>query len=98
MRDHSAMSEIARVNAAVAGGAAGHCNIIRENVVLTLVLCSVVRATQALAGDQPSHADSVPMFPAPFVSAKPLADDAFSATEFRPRKRAVVGLDSARSA
>jgi hypothetical protein len=92
------MSEIGPVNAAVAGSEARRSNIIRENAVLTLVLCSVVRATQALAGDQPSKPDSAPMFPAPFVSAKPLADDAFSATEFRPRKRAVVGLDSARSA
>lgn len=97
MRDHSAMSEIGRVNAANAGSAARRCNIIRENVVLTLVLCSVVRATQALAGDQPSNVDSASMFPAPFVSAKPLADDGFSATEFRPRKHDVVGLDSARS-
>jgi hypothetical protein len=91
------MSEIGRVNAAIAGGAARRCNIIRENVVLTLLLCSVVRATQALAGDQPANLDSAPMFPAPFVSAKPLADDAFSATEFRPRKHDVVGLDSARN-
>jgi hypothetical protein len=91
------MSEIGPVNAAIAGSAARRCNIIRENVVLTLVLCSVVRATQALAGDRPSNLDSAPIFPAPFVSAKPLADDAFSATEFRPRKHDVVGLDSARS-
>jgi hypothetical protein len=98
MRDHSAMSEIERVNAAIAGSAARCCNFSRENVLLTLVLCSVVRATQALAGDQPSIDDSASMFPAPFVSAKPLADDSFSATEFRPRKHDVVGLDTARSA
>lgn len=91
------MSEIGPVDAAIADSAARRCNIIRENVVLTLVLCSVVRATQALAGDQPSNLDSAPMFPAPFVSAKPLADDAFSATEFRPRKHDVVGLESARN-
>lgn len=91
------MSEIGPVNAAIAGSPASRCNIIRENALLTLVLCSVVRATQALAGDQSSIVDSTPMFSPPFVSAKPLADDAFSATEFRPRKHDVLGLDSARS-
>ena len=108
------MSEIGRVNAAIAASAARRCNIIRENVLLTLVLCSVVRATQALAGDQPSGADSAhgaanaansrdarnvsaSMFSAPFVSAKPLIDDGFSATEFRPRMHSVASSDSARS-
>jgi hypothetical protein len=107
------MSEFARINAVIAGSAARRCNIIRENVLLTLVLCSVVRATQALAGDQPSSADSphgpyaansrdtrnvsASMFSAPFVSAKPLIDDGFSATEFRPRMHSVASSDSARS-
>jgi hypothetical protein len=101
------MSEIAPVNSAIAGKR--HGSIIRENALLTLVLCSVVRATQVLAGEQPSNGDSslkrdsqdhgavqaaaVPMFSAPFVSVKPLTSDAFSATEFRPRKHS-VGLDS----
>jgi hypothetical protein len=100
------MSEIAPVNSAIAGER--RCSIIRENALLTLVLCSVVRATQALAGDQSSNGDSalkhdfqdhgaaqvaaVPMFSAPFVSVKPLTNDAFSATEFRPRRHS-VGLD-----
>jgi len=107
------MSEIGRVNAAIADSAARRCSIIRENVLLTLVLCSVVRATQALAGDQPSNADSAhganaansrdtrnvsaSMFSAQFVSAKPLIDDEFSATEFRPRMHSVASSDSARS-
>jgi hypothetical protein len=107
------MSEIERVNAAIANSPARRCNIIRENVLLTLVLCSVVRATQALAGDQPSNVDSAheanaansrdardisaSMFSAPFVSAKPLTEDAFSATEFRPRMRSVASSDSARN-
>jgi hypothetical protein len=108
------MSELGRVNAAIAGSAARRCNIIRENVLLTLVLCSVVRATQALAGDTPSGADSAhgaanaansrdnrnvsaSMFSAPFVSAKPLIDDGFSATEFRPRMHSVASSDSASS-
>jgi len=113
------MSDIEPVNAAI-GSAEGRCSITRENALLTLVLCSVVRATQALAGDQASNADSVrkhdfqdqgavqaaavPMFSVPFVSVKPLAsdvkplaNDAFSATEFRPRRHSVMGPDSPRS-
>jgi hypothetical protein len=107
------MSETGPVDTTITGSAQRRCNIIRENALLTLVLCSVVRATQALAGDQPPNADSMPkhdsqdpraaqaaaapMFSAPFVSAKPLADDGFSATEFRPRKHSIAGLDSTRS-
>jgi hypothetical protein len=82
---------------------------MRENALLTLVLCSVVRATEALAGDQPSDADSAlkhephdlralqSAATPPFVSANPLAKDAFSATEFRPRRHGVMDLDSPRS-
>jgi hypothetical protein len=107
------MSETGPVDATIAGSAQRRCNIIRENALLTLVLCGVVRATQALAGDQPPNTDSMPkhdsqdpraaqgaampMFSAPFVSLKPLTDDAFSATEFRPRKRSVAGFDSTTS-
>jgi hypothetical protein len=86
-----------RANTTVADSAANRCNIIRENALVTLVFYGVVHATQALAGDQPSHLDSS-MFSAPFVTAKPSPiDDGFSATEFRPRKHSVASLDSARS-
>lgn len=101
------------MNAAIAGSAERRCNIIRESALLTLVLCGVVRATQALAGDQPSNADSAlkhephdqgavqaataPMLSVPFASVNPLANDAFSATEFRPRRHGVMALDSPRS-
>jgi len=103
------MSDIEPVNAAIAGSAERRCNIMRENALLTLVLCSVVRATQALAGDQPSDAASAlkhehhdlralqSAATPPFVSVNPLANDAFSATEFRPRRHGVMDLDSARS-
>jgi hypothetical protein len=87
---------------------------IRESMLLTLVLYGVVRASQALAGDQPMSTDSAHAegagnsrntprpasmfaapFAAPFVSARPLADaEAFSATEFRPRKHSLVDVDS----
>jgi hypothetical protein len=82
-------------------------------MLLTWVLYGVVRASQALAGEQPSSDDSTlgaggknsrdaqtgtSMFSAPFVSAKPLADaEAYSQTEFRPRKRSLDKLESARS-
>jgi hypothetical protein len=72
--DHSAMLEIGRRANATA--------------LLTLALCSIVRATQAPGGDGPSSADpahganaasspatrdvSASMFPAPFASARPL--------------------------
>jgi hypothetical protein len=65
-------------------------------MLLTSVLCSIVGATPALAGDQPSRV-SASMFSAPFVSAKPPIDDGFSATEFRPRMHSVASSDSARS-
>ncbi|MEA3160130.1 MAG: hypothetical protein QOD95_1678 [Gammaproteobacteria bacterium] len=103
------MSDIEPVNAAIAGGAERRCNIMRENALLTLVLSSVVRATQALAGDQPSNVDSAlkhephdlralqSAATRPFVSVNPLANDAFSATEFRPRRPGVMDLDSPRS-
>jgi len=87
------MSETGPVDATIAGSAQRRCNIIRENALLTLVLCSVVRATQALAGDQPpntasmakqdsqdpraAQAAAAPMFSAPFVSEKPFASAPF---------------------
>jgi hypothetical protein len=90
----------------IAACADSRCSHVRESMLLTLVLY-VVRATQALAGDQSSDTDSVlkegaekshgpaSMFAAPFVSARPLADvEAFSATEFRPRKHSLVDVDT----
>jgi hypothetical protein len=97
------------MNAAITGSAERRCNIICENALLTLVFCSVAHATRALAGDQPSDADSAlkhelhdlgalhSAATPPFVSANPLANDAFSATEFRPRRHGVMDLDSPRS-
>jgi hypothetical protein len=88
MRDHSAMSQIGSLEITAASDT--RCCHVRDSVLLTLVLCSVVRATQALAGDQSAGTDSAPkqdaghargapataaqMFSAPFVSAKSLSD------------------------
>jgi hypothetical protein len=90
MQDHSAMSEIGPVNGTIAAHSQARCRYIRESTLLTLVLYSVVRASEALAGDQPSNRDSAlkegalshrnaqssaaAMFSLPFVSAKPLSD------------------------
>jgi hypothetical protein len=108
------MSEIGPVNGTIADHSATRRNHIRESMLLTLVLYSVVRATQALAGEQPLSTDSAlkdgaknsretqtagtSMFSAPFVSARPLNKvEAYSDTEFRPRKRGLDRLESARS-
>ena len=113
MRDHSAMLECGPVNGTISGHPKTRNSHIRDRMLLTWVLYGVVRASQALAGDQPSNNDSTPgaggknsrdaqtgtsMFSAPFVSARPLADaEPYSRTEFRPRKRSLDKLDSARS-
>jgi hypothetical protein len=100
------------VNATIAGDAEPRCNRIRESMLLTWVLYGVVRATQALAGEQPSNTDSAlgagaknsrdtqagtSLF-SPLVSRQPLADaEAYSATEFRPRRGGLDPLDSTRT-
>jgi hypothetical protein len=101
------------VNGTISGHSKTRSGHMRDGMLLTWVLYGVVRAGQALAGEQPSNDDSTlgaggknfldtqtgtSMFTAPFVSAKPLADvEAYSQTEFRPRKRSLDKLESARS-
>jgi hypothetical protein len=86
---------------------------IRESTLLTLVLYGMVRASQALAGDETLSADSAlrpdtensrqpkltaaSMLSPRFTSVKPIAEEAFSASEFRPRKRSSLDADSPRS-
>jgi hypothetical protein len=81
-------------------------------MLLTWVLYGVVRATQALAAEQPSNTDSAlgagaknsrdaqvgtSMF-SPFVSTRPLAGaEAYSPTEFRPRRGGFDKLDFSRT-
>jgi hypothetical protein len=95
------MSEIGPVK--IAACFPPRCICIRDSMLLTWVLYGVVRATQALAADQPPNADSAARSTtaalsfSPFYSAKPLTDvEVFSATEFRPRKRGLAA-DIARS-
>jgi len=107
------MLESGPVNGTLSGHPKTRSGHTRDSMLLTWVLYGVVRASQALAGEQPSNNDSTlgtggknfqdartgpSMFSAPFVSAKPLADaEAYSQTEFRPRKRSLDKLESARS-
>jgi len=107
------MLESGPVNGTIFGHSKARSGHIRDSMLLTWVLCGVVRASQALAGEQPSNNDSTPgaggkkfwdtqtgtsVFSTPFVSAKPLANvEAYSQTEFRPRKRSLDKPESARS-
>ena len=100
------MMETGPINGTIAACADSRCSHIRESMLLTLMLYGVVRATEALAGEQSSGTDSAlregagkshgpsSMFAAPFGSVKPLTDvEMFSATEFRPRKHSLVDVD-----
>jgi hypothetical protein len=113
MKDHSAMSEIANLDGALTDCSAARCSSIRDRILLAMVLYAMVRAGQALAGDQAATADSklpdarTERAPAPSAAALPrslfstdrsFADgEAFSATEFRPRKHSVGAAESAAS-
>jgi hypothetical protein len=125
IKDHSAMSEIANLDAALTDCGAARCSSIRDRIVLAMVLYAMVRAGQALAGDQAATADSKLLpaarsarAPAPstvlppsaaqssaaalpsslFSTDRSFADgEAFSATEFRPRKHSVGAAESAAS-
>ena len=106
------MLETGPVGATIAGVAKPRCNRIRESMLLTWVLYGVVRATQALAGEQPSNTDSAlgagaknsrdphagaSLF-SPFVFPLPRADaEAYSPTEFRPRRSGFGQPDPART-
>jgi hypothetical protein len=104
------MLEIGPVKGTIARQPEARCRHIRDRMLVTWILCGVVRATQALAGEQAPNTDAplggaknsreaptgTSMFAAPFVSAKPPADEAFSKTEFRPRKRSIDILNSGR--
>jgi hypothetical protein len=123
MKDHSAMSEIAKFDGALTDCGAARCSSIRDRILLTMVLYALVRAGQALAGDQAATAaskllpdarteratppssvvepssSSRPSAVAPpsslFSTDRSFADgEAFSASEFRPRKHSVSAAES----
>jgi hypothetical protein len=88
------MIETGPIKGTIAACAASRGYVFRESLLLCFVLYGVVRAGEALAGDQSPGTAAASMFPAAFVSVRPLADvDMFSATEFRPRKHSLVDVD-----
>jgi hypothetical protein len=91
------MSEIRPAQGTIAVHSDSHCPRIRHSMLLACALYSLVHAAEVLAGDQSPHAVAASMFPAAFTSMKPLSDvEAFSATEFRPRKHSLVPVDPSR--
>jgi len=113
------MSEIANLDGAPTECSAARCSSIRDRILLAMVLYAMVRAGQALAGDQAATADSkllpdarTERAPAPSTVQPPAAalpsslfstdrsfagGEAFSATEFRPRKHSIGAAESAAS-
>jgi hypothetical protein len=88
------MMETGPIKGRIAACAASRGYLCRESLLLCLVLSGVVRASEALAGDQSPGTAAASMFPAAFVSVRPLTDvEMFSATEFRPRKHSLVDVD-----
>src|SRR5882672_1549314 len=107
------MSEFRPSNIAPLLDPAARGNCIRDKVLVGLVLFTMVRTGEALAGDQASianaalHPDignlrqssppSAVLITAPELFAAPIAADreAFSATDFRPRKHTLLDSDPA---
>jgi hypothetical protein len=98
------------VDGAISAQRQSHGNGLRESLMLLvlygLMPCDAFAADQSNdakalrdAGEQKSRIQlAEPLFPAPFALAAPRAEpQAFSATEFRPRKRGLVNENSARS-
>jgi hypothetical protein len=102
MKDHSAMSESALINAVPGACGAGQRSNIRERVVVALLLYSLLRSAQVLAADQASVFDAAPKFDAPNFRLSPDSfaplPSSFSATEFRPRPQGANAADPARAA
>jgi hypothetical protein len=90
---------------------AGCCNGIRDKMLMGLVLFTLVRTGEALAGDQTSLANATlnagadnlrrsspparALFMAPevFAAPTPAESQAFSTTDFRPRKHTIFDSD-----
>jgi hypothetical protein len=70
---------------------AAHCGGVRDGVLLTLVLFTLLPCTRALAGEQTLNAGRArPDFSMP---VQPLGQS-YSATEFRPRRLAPLAAES----
>lgn len=92
MRDHSGMRDIWQTRGLS----------FRESMLLALAICSVARGSDVFAAEpEPQFATPVvapSLLPPSFVTAPTrLAPETFSLTEFRPRKRAPLEMNSASS-
>ena len=97
------MSDIGLVNGATNAHSEARCANVRDNMLLTLVLYSVVRGSEALAGDaapEALNAHAPPAGPASTFSAASASAGNFtlgtplSTTEFRPRPHPQATVDS----
>ena len=112
MKHPTAMSESRPSSEATPRDDAAPCSGIRERILLGLVLFTLVRTSEALAGDQasmpnaalePDLGNSRQVSPAAMAtlgsfSAPAAGIPVFSPTEFRPRKHTVFDSDAGMSA
>jgi hypothetical protein len=70
MQHHSSMSDMGLVNGATSAQGEARCGNARDKILLTLMLFTLVRSAEALAGDAPAGGESV---------AKPEAPNAHAA-------------------
>jgi hypothetical protein len=114
MKDPSAMRVLASINETLAGQCALRCGNIREGAVFTLLLYTLLRSGEVLAGDGSPNSDAAlkldtmaapptisftSLTTVPRLSAEQLlAVPSFSATEFRPRPRSSMESDPAKTA
>src|SRR5277367_627682 len=108
MKHHSNMLDIGLVKGA-ATSIEARCPTMRDTLLLTLLLYTMVRSSEALAGEvsneldahaAPAPAASVLADPAvlarELAAAKPLSAAQFSPTEFRPRPKVQLESEASR--
>jgi hypothetical protein len=90
------MTQFANLTAGSIPCSAARGSSIRDRILLAMLLYAMVRAGQALAGDQSASAESK-LPPSLFSTDRSFADEGFSATEFRPRRHVPTAAESAAS-
>jgi hypothetical protein len=113
-KDRSAMRILASINDTLVGPGALRCGTIYDGAVVALLLYTLLRSSEALAGDGSPISDAAfkldaaaapPAISFTSVTTLPrlsveqlLAVPSFSATEFRPRPRSSMESDPAKTA